>query len=161
MIITEPEDFALITALYRSSIDGRRFMYEAILSEDGDYEIPDKFHSRSAEILQVYLKSLGVRMETIVGGDDYIGEAEDMDNVVAYTFRNSVIFATPNEMYYILQLAKCYKWHIKDDPSAIRDWDEAWGWVLENLPFKKKHLTENIVKLFTNNLEVLTTGGYA
>ena len=62
MIITNPEDFALVTALYRSSVDGRRFMYEAILSEDGEYNIPDDFTSRCSEILQVYLKSLGIRM---------------------------------------------------------------------------------------------------
>lgn len=160
MIVTEPEDFALITALYRSSIDGRRFMYEAILSEDNDYEIPDKFNSRSADILQVYLKSLGVRMETIVGEEEYIGEAEDNEGVTAYTFRNNVIFATPNEMYYLLKLAKTYRLYLKDDPMAITDWEEAWDYVLDHLPFKKKHLTDNIINLFKNNLEVLTIGGY-
>jgi hypothetical protein len=160
MIITEPEDFALITALYRSSIDGRRFMYEAILSEE-DYQIPDKFTSRSAQILQVYLKSLGVRMETVVGGDNYIGEKEDSEVTVVYTFRNSVICATPNEMYYVLQLARTYRWYVKDNPNTIRDWEDAWDWVLDHLPFKKKHLTDKIVDLFKNNLEVLTLGGYA
>lgn len=161
LIITQPEDFALVTALYRSSIDGRRFMYEAILSEDGEYQIPDKFHSRTVDIMQVYLKSLGVRMETYVGGDDYIGEPEDYETVVPYTFRNSTIFATPNEMYYVLKLAKAYKFYIRDNPNSINDFDDTWEWMMENLPFKKKHLTENVVKIFRNNLEVLTTGGYA
>jgi hypothetical protein len=41
MIVTEPDDFALLTALYRSSVDGRRYLYEAILSDDPFYNLPD------------------------------------------------------------------------------------------------------------------------
>lgn len=160
MLVTEPEDFALITALYRSSVDGRRFMYEAILDEDGDYDIPMDFHSRTADIMQVYLKSLGVKMETIIGDTDQIGEAEDNETVNCYTFRNNVIFCTSEEMYRIKKLAKLYKHYLKDHPMDIVDFDEVWDYILEHLPFKKKHLTENVVKLFKNNLEVLTTGKY-
>jgi hypothetical protein len=156
MIITAPEDFALVTALYRSSIDGRRFMYEAILSEDGKYDIPDKFTSRSAEILQVYLKSLGVRMETIFDESEFIGEPEHDDEIVAYNLRNSVIFCTPNEMYYLNKLSKVYKYYIRERPNAIYDIDEVWDYCMENLPFKKKHLTDNIINLFKNNLESFT-----
>lgn len=156
MIITQPEDFALVTALYRSSIDGRRFMYEAILSEDGKYNIPAKFTSRSAEILQVYLKSLGVRMETIVDDDEFIGEPEDDVDVVAYTIRERVIFSTPNEMYYVKKLAKIYKRYMKDNPNSIDDLDEAWDYIMENLTFKKKFLTDNIINLFKNNIEAFS-----
>ena len=156
MIITKPEDYALITALYRSSIDGRRFMYEAIISEDGNYKIPDNFTSRSAEILKVYLKSLGVRIETVLNEDDYIGEDEDNHEIVAYTVKNRVIFCTPNEMYFIKKLSKMYKRNIKDNPNMINDFDEVWDDILENLPFKKKHLTDDIINIFKRNLEVLT-----
>lgn len=156
MIITNPEDFALVTALYRSSIDGRKFMYEAILSEEGDYNIPDKFNSRSAEIFQVYLKSLGVRMETILDDDEFIGEPEHDQEVVGYTIRNRVIFCTPNEMYYLKKLSKLYKYYIKDNPGSIDDLDEVWDWMMEHLPFKKKYLTDNIIKLFKNNLEAFS-----
>lgn len=156
MIITNPEDFALVTALYRSSIDGRKFMYEAILSEDGEYEIPEKFTSRSAEIFQVYLKSLGVRMETIINDDEFIGEPEHDTEVVAYTVRNNVIFCTPNEMYHLKKLSKLYKYYIKDNPGDIDDIDEVWDYIMENLPFKKKYLTDNIINLFKNNLEAFS-----
>ena len=57
-------------------------MYEAILSDDGEYNIPDDFTSRSAEILQVYLKSLGVRMTTIYDESNYIGEEEDRKTII-------------------------------------------------------------------------------
>lgn len=156
MIITNPEDFALVTALYRSSIDGRKFMYEAILSDEGDYEIPKSFTSRSAQIFQVYLKSLGVRMETIIDDDNYIGEPEHKTEVVAYNIRNSVIFCTPDDMYYLKKLSKLYKYYIKDNPNSIDDIDEVWEYMMENLPFKKKYLTENIINLFRNNLEAFS-----
>jgi hypothetical protein len=156
MVVTDPNDFALITALYRSSIDGRRFMYEAILSEDNNYNIPDNFTSRSAEILEVYLKSLGVRMETIFDDSEFIGEPEDDSSIVGYTIRNSTIFCTPNEMYYLKKLSKVYKRYKLDNPNAYYDIDEVWEYCLNNLPFKKKHLSENIVKIFKNNLEAFT-----
>lgn len=156
MIITEPTDFALVTALYRSSIDGRKFMYEAILSENGEYEIPEKFTSRSAEIFQVYLKSLGVRMETIINDDEFIGEPEHDTDIVAYTIRNSVIFCTPNEMYYLKKISNLYKYYIKDNPGGIDDIDEVWEYIMDNLPFKKKYLTDAIISLFKNNLEAFT-----
>lgn len=157
MIITRPEDFALITALYRSSIDGRRFMYEAIISEDGKYEIPDKLTSRSAEILEVYLKSLGVKIETIHDEDEYIDDDMNDSEIIAYTVYNRVIFCTNNEMYYVKKLAKMYKRYIKDNPNTINDdIDEIWDYIMENLPFKKKHLTDDIVNIFKRNLEVLT-----
>ena len=156
MVITNPEDFALVTALYRSSIDGRRFMYEAILSEDGDYNLPEKFTSRTAEILQVYLKSLGVRMETIINEDEYIGEAEFDDTIVGFTMRNRVIFCTPNEMYYLKKLKKIYKRYQKESLDDIVDLSDAWDYILEHLPFKKKHLTDNIINLFKNNIEAFS-----
>ena len=151
-----PEDFALITALYRSSIDGRRFMYEAILSEDGEYNIPDKFTSRTSEILETYFKSLGVRMETVIDDSNFIGEPEHDSEVVAYNIRNSIIFCTPNEMYYLNKLSKIYKRYIKENPKGIYDIDECWEWCLGNLTFKKKYLTDNIINLFKNNLEAFT-----
>ncbi len=150
------EDFALVSALYRSSIDGRRFMYEAILSEDGDYNIPDKFTNRAAEILQVYLKSLGIRMQTIVNDDEFIGEPEHDNEVVGFTIKNRVIFCTPNEMYYLKRLSKLYKKYTKDHESTIDELDVIWDWMMDNLNFKKKHLTENVINLFKNNLDAFS-----
>lgn len=153
MIVTNPEDFALITALYRSSIDGRRFMYEAILSDDGTYEIPEKFTSRAAEILQVYLKSLGVRMETVIDDSEFISEPEHLTETVGYQVGHTVIFCTHDEMYYLDKMGKVYRHYIKQHPNEIDDVDEVWDYVLNHLPFKKKALTDNIINLFKNNLE--------
>ena len=57
-------------------------------------------------------------------------------------------------MYYLKKLKKVYRRYKKDQPDDIFDFDDAWSYMLENLPFKKKHLTDNIIKLFKNNLEV-------
>lgn len=153
MIVTNPEDFALLTALYRSSIDGRRFMYEAILSDDGAYEIPEKFTSRAAEILQVYLKSLGVRMETIIDDSEFIGEPEALTTTIGYQVGNKTIFCTQDEMYYLDKLMKVYHHYIKRHPNEIDDVDEVWDYIVQHLPFKKKALTDNIINIFKNNLE--------
>ena len=153
MIITNPEDFALITALYRSSVDGRKYMYEAIISDDPTYNIPDSFTSRSAEILQVYLKSLGVRMTTIIDEDDYIGEEGHDTETVGYVVGNATILCTVEEMYYLKKLHKVYKYYLMDHPNTIDDTEEVWDFIVENLPFKKKHLTDNIINLFKSNME--------
>ena len=153
MIVTNPEDFALISALYRCSIDGRKFLYEAILSEDGNYNIPDKFTSRTVEILQVYMKSLGVKMRTIINEDDYIGEPEHLTEEVEYIVGDHSIFCTVDEMYYLKKINIIYHQYLKEHPSTIDDPDDVWDYIIENLPFKKKHLTDNIIKLFKDNIE--------
>ncbi|MDE7347675.1 MAG: hypothetical protein K2N48_13165, partial [Muribaculaceae bacterium] len=156
LIVTDPNDFALITGLYRSSIDGRRFMYEAILSQDGMYNIPDDFTSRTAEIMQVYLKSLGIRMEMIDDEDEYIGEPEHATEIVGYKVGNGLIFCTPDEMYYLRKLRKIYHKYIKRHPAAVDDIDVVWDYILDHIPFKKKHLTDNIINLFLNNIDAFS-----
>lgn len=154
MIITDPNDFALVSALYRSSVDGRRFMYEAVLSPDGEFDIPDNFTSRTAEILQVYLKSLGVRMETIIDDDEQIGDEDDLD-VIGYKVGPSVIFCTSNEWYYLKKLRRVYKRYIAEHPNEIDDdMDEVWDYIMDHLPFKKKDLTDNIINMFRNNIDL-------
>lgn len=152
MIITNPEDFALVNALYRSSVDGRRFMYEAILSDDGKYEIPDKFTSRSVEILQVYLKSLGVKMTTVIDEDEFIGEPEFDAEEVEYIVGGASIFCTVNEMYYLKKLNIVYHKYLKEYPNMIDEPDEVWDYIMEHLNFKKKHLTDNIIRIFKENI---------
>lgn len=154
MIVTNPEDFALITALYRSSIDGRRFMYEAILSDDGEYNIPKKFTSRAAQILEVYLKSLGIRMETIRDDKEYIMEEEHNNEIVGYEINNDLIFCTPNEMYYLKKLIKWYKRYIKDHMEVVIDPDEVWEYIMTNVKFDKSKITKNIELLFRNNMDL-------
>lgn len=156
LVITNPEDFALITALYRSSIDGRKYLYEAIVSEDGKYNIPDYFTSRTSEILQVYLKSLGVRMETILDDEEYVGEPEHQEETVEYQLGHTTIFCTIDEMYYLKKMRKVYKRYLKENPCTIDDVDEVWAYIMEHLPFKKKHLTDNIVSMFKDHIEAFT-----
>jgi hypothetical protein len=156
LIITNPEDFALVTALYRSSVDGRRFMYEAILSEDGEYNIPDEFTSRTAEILQVYLKSLGVRMETIFDDSNYIGEPESSTEIIEYNVGDTTIFCTLDEKYYLNKLHEVYKMYMKEHPNEIDDLDEVWEYIIDHLPFKKKELTDDIINMFKDNLEAFS-----
>ena len=153
MIVTNPEDFALVSALYRCSIDGRRFLYESILSEDGNYNIPDKFTSRTVEILQVYMKSLGTKMQTVINEDEYIGELEHETEEVEYIVGGRSIFCTVNEMYYLKKLNIAYHKYLKEYPNMIDDPDEVWEYILDHIDFKKKHLTDTIVKMFRSNMD--------
>lgn len=154
LVVANPEDFALFTALYRTSIDGRRYMYEAILSEDGQYQIPHKFTSRASQILEVYLKSLGVRMETIRDDKEYLLESEDDSEIVGYEINNEMIFCTPHDMYYLKKLIKIYKQYIKENPLVAIDVDDVWEYIQKNIKFDKSELTDNIVKLFKNNIDI-------
>jgi hypothetical protein len=95
-------------------------------------------------------------METIINEDEYIGEPEHQNETVGYTINNTNIFCTPDEMYYLKKMHKVYKKYIKENPNQIDDVDEVWDYIMENLPFKKKYLTENIIKLFKDNLETFS-----
>lgn len=131
-------------------------MYEAILDENYAYNIPDDFTSRTAEVLQVYLKSLGVRMETIIDEDEFVGEAEHLDDNVGFQVGDSMIFCSTEEMYYLKKLQKVYHRYLKENPSSIDDVDEVWDYIMDNLPFSKKLLTERMIDLFKDNLEAFS-----
>lgn len=131
-------------------------MYEAVLDDNIKYNIPKEFTSRSSEILQVYLKSLGVKMETIYDEDEFIGEEEHDIETIGFKVGQNIIFCTMNEMYYMKKMQKVYKRYLKDNPNVIDDPEEVWEYIMENLPFKKKHLTDNIVKLFKDNMEAFS-----
>lgn len=128
-------------------------MYEAIISGDSEYNIPDNFTSRTSEILQTYLKSLGIRMETIIDESEFIGEPEHLTEEIAYQVGDVTLFCTQNEMYYLNKMHKVYKQYMRKHPNQIDDMDELWEYIIEHLPFKKKHLTNNIIRLFKDNLE--------
>lgn len=131
-------------------------MYEAILSEDYEYNIPDNFTSRTAEILQVYLKSLGVKIETIIDEDEFIGEPEHMNDNIGFQVGDRTIFCSTNDMYYLKKLQKTYHRYLKENPGNIDDVDEVWDYIMDNLPFKKKYLTDNIIDIFKNNIEAFS-----
>ena len=152
LIIINETDLALINALYRSSIAGRKFLYESIISEE-PMEVPSSFTNRAAEILQVYLKSLGVKIETILTEDEFIGEPEHTNEIIGFTVKNRVIFCTQNEMYYLKKLQKLYKKYIHKSEENIDNTEEIWDWMMDNLTFKKKFLTDTIIDLFKNNIE--------
>lgn len=157
MIVTDPNDFALFSALYRTSIDGRRWLYEAILSDDGKYNIPDTFTARSAEILQVYLKSLGIRMETIFDDNEFITSRDENNEVIPYQVGNKTIMCTMDEKYYLHKIFKIYRHYLKDNPSQIDEVDDVWDYIVHNLTFKKKYLTDRIKELFLRNINAFAT----
>ena len=92
-------------------------------------------------------------METIDDEDEFIGEPDHETEIVAYQVGHDIIFCTPDEMYYLRKLRKTYHKYIKAHPAEVDDIDELWDWILDHIPFKKKHLTPNIIDLFRNNMD--------
>lgn len=127
-------------------------MAEAILDDDTKYNLPDNFSSRTAEILQVYLKSLGVSINTIFDEDEFIGEKEDKETVIELNIGHATIFCTIEESYYLNKLIKIYSKFMKENPDRIYEKYEIWDYIYEHLPFKKKHLTDKIIQIFDNNI---------
>lgn len=96
-------------------------------------------------------------METIIDESEYIGEAEHIDQEVQFDIGKVSIFCTRDEMYYLTKMHKVYQKYMKKYPGNIDDLDEVWEYILDNLPFKKKELTDRIINLFKDNLEAFST----
>ena len=97
-------------------------------------------------------------METIDDEDEFIGEPEHMATTVEYRVGKGSIFCTEDEKYYLRKLHKTYSKYLHEYMNAIDDdVDEVWDWILEHLPFKKKYLTDNIIKLFKDNIEIFAS----
>jgi len=101
-------------------------------------------------------------METIIDDSEYIGEPEHSEEEISIPVGSAIIFCTRDEEYYIRKMWKVYRRYLKDNPNQIDDLDEVWEYIMDNLPFKKKHLTDNIIKIFKDNLDVFSqsTGEY-
>lgn len=73
-----PEDIQLFHLLYRTSVKARRELAEHLLDplKDDDFNISTSYTSRVAEIFDVILKSLGLRLE-FINEDNEIKEYDD------------------------------------------------------------------------------------
>lgn len=92
-------------------------------------------------------------METIIDEDEYIGEPEHFSDSIGFQVGDKTIFCSTEEMYYLKKMQRVYKKYIAKYPGNIDDVDEVWDYIVENLPFSKKHLTEHIIDMFRSNLD--------
>ena len=46
------------------------------------------------------------------------------------------------------------KQYIKENPLVAIDVDDVWEYIQKNIKFDKSELTDNIVKLFKNNIDI-------
>ena len=158
-IATNPDDMALITSLYRSSIDGRRWMFEAILDDDTKYNLPKSFTSRSAEVAEVYFKSLGVGMNTIIDDEQFIGYIEDKDTIINYKVANADLFITVEQANLLKKIHKVFKKYLKQSPYLIQDFNEIWEYVLKHInKHDKKRIKDNdeVKQIFKDHITDFT-----
>lgn len=73
------EDLALLHAFYRTAKQARGDLSRYLLTgEEGMFKLKKKYRQRTAEIFQVYLKSLGVELEFVEEGN----ELQELDNKI-------------------------------------------------------------------------------
>ena len=133
-------------------------MFEAILSDDAKYDLPDHFTSRSAEVAQVYFKSLGVRMDTVIDDEEFIGYFEDKNTLITYQVHQSILVITVEQRRLLKKVQKAYRKYLKKYPNMIDDFDHIWDWIMDHITMhnKKKLLNGDIKKLFRENLTEFT-----
>lgn len=95
-------------------------------------------------------------METVYDDNERIVEVDECNETVAYQVGNTTIYCTMEEKYYLNRIHAIYKQYMKDHPNEIDDIDEVWEYILNNLTFKKKHLTDNIRDIFNENLNAFS-----
>lgn len=96
----ESDELVLVHALYRTSIKGRRDIINLMFTDDTDitHKIDKSYTSRVAEIFNVILKSLGIKLEFIDESDDIL--VLDDDVIREYTIDDDTFLCT--EYQYIV-----------------------------------------------------------
>jgi len=101
----DAEDINLFYALYRTSLDARRELARHILT--GEDFVPKKanYTSRTAEIFNVILKSLGLRLEFVEDTrDNTLYEADD-ENLAIHTY-NGVDYLCSDFQFVLIERKK-------------------------------------------------------
>ena len=140
MICTPAEEIVKIHMFYRNSINGRKNLGKALMTEMDtleDFEIDDSIKNRNVEILQAYFKAMGLKLEfgketlniEINGGQMYDEVVDgtlvigDLDDINEFKMRNMAKHRVDEELFigsvdeYNDELAKRYK-EVKDEVDA-------------------------------------------
>lgn len=95
-----PEEVALIHALYRTSVKGRRDLGKALLSNEPVITVHKSYDSRVAEFFEIILKSLGFEIEFLDSDDDLV--ELNADELEWFALENGKsIFCTEYDKYII------------------------------------------------------------
>lgn len=108
IIGVDPVDIAQLHLFHRSSVIGRRELGKELVSTIKplkDFKISPDFKNRNVEILQAYLKSMGLKLE-------FLGETYDIpiksDRLESYTTDEGLFIGTVGEYddYMLMQQIK-------------------------------------------------------
>ncbi len=86
------EDLALFHQRYRTSIDGRKDLIHQILDPSSVVKVSDTYTNRSAEVLNVFAKTLGFQFKNIE--TDNIFDVYDNSRMVEYSGIQNMFFGT-------------------------------------------------------------------
>lgn len=111
-----PEDITLFNALYRTSIKGRKDLIKLMFSDNPDkiLELDKSYTSRVAEIFNVILKSLSLKLK-FIDKDDMIYPINDT-LVHPQTFKGKTIFCTDFELFKLERREEIKEDILKENP---------------------------------------------
>ena len=94
------EEVALIHALYRTSVKGRKDLGKALLSNEPVINVHKSYDSRVAEFFEIILKSLGFKLEFLDSDDDLV--ELNTDDIQWFNLENGKsAFCTEYDKYII------------------------------------------------------------
>lgn len=146
------EDFALFHALYRSSPKARKYLLESMYMTDEEraLSLPSSFTSRTAEVLGVFFKSLGVEIDFVDPDSEIhgIGDSEYASHINRDT--NEMFIGTEYEQFILTRYERC-KEEVLNEHTIISE-DELEARINDKLLSSKYILgpTDPIVE--TNDL---------
>lgn len=115
-----PEDIALFHGLYRTSIKGRKDLMKVMFSDgDGVQKIDDSYTSRVAEIFNVYMKTLGIRVEFT--DDDEEVKVLNSRSIRHHAYKNKDYLMTDYDFYMMKYIDTVRDKILVDNPIITVD----------------------------------------
>ena len=114
------EELALFHALYRTSIKGRRDIISLMFTDETDisHKIDKSYTSRVAEIFNVILKSLGIKLDFVEESDDILVLNDDV--IREYTIGEDTFLCTEYQ-YEVLKKIGEIREEILDEKAVITE----------------------------------------
>ena len=153
-----PEDIAMFHALYRTSIKGRKDIIYAMFADEFDENavklIDNSYTSRVAEIFNVVLKTLGMKV-------DFLDEENDIpilpsDNLVANHIGGQTYICSEYEGYLLQQIYDIRERILSERPViTVDELNEAIKDELQNKMLYDGYLKEDLLSMLNDSKKAI------
>lgn len=139
IVIDDPIDYSLFTAMYRTSSEARSLIFDQIFSEDNlsDSEfmakLPKTFSSTSVDIFNVYLKSLGREVIFLDEQYDVSTINTNSTHLVSFTDMDLQMEINEEDLLTLKILARAYSDINEPSPGILIDDDKLLEKIKQNI----------------------------